>query len=102
MLVLVCHSCQNESAQYVCELCQKQGKAVGSKQLIENDDSEKSLPDVEFQNLSSDTMLLSQAPRGDGKVRDPYCFIKSCFDLSFNQILIFKLLIFNTTIFAVY
>ncbi|PNX59322.1 hypothetical protein L195_g051358, partial [Trifolium pratense] len=57
----------NESAQYVCELCQKQGKAVGSKQLIENDDSEKSLPDVEFQNLSSDTMLLSQAPRGDGK-----------------------------------
>uniref|UniRef100_A0A0R0I1K2 Rhodanese domain-containing protein n=1 Tax=Glycine max TaxID=3847 RepID=A0A0R0I1K2_SOYBN len=37
MLVLVCGSCQNESTQYVCELCQKQGKAVRSTQLIEND-----------------------------------------------------------------
>ncbi|XP_039685558.1 rhodanese-like domain-containing protein 6 isoform X3 [Medicago truncatula] len=67
MLVLVCHSCQNESALYVCELCQKQGKAVGSKQLIENDDSKKSLEGDEFPNFSSDTMFLPQMLRGDGK-----------------------------------
>ncbi|CAK8572538.1 unnamed protein product [Lathyrus sativus] len=65
MLVLVCESCQNESALYVCELCQKQGKAVGSKQLNENDDSKKSLQGVEFQDFSSDTMLLPQELRGD-------------------------------------
>ncbi|CAI8603559.1 unnamed protein product [Vicia faba] len=65
MLVLVCESCQNESALYVCELCQKQGKAVGPKQLNENDDSNKSLQGVEFLDFSSDTMLLPQELRGD-------------------------------------
>ncbi|KAL5138639.1 Rhodanese-like domain-containing protein 6 [Glycine soja] len=66
MLVLVCGSCQNESTQYVCELCQKQGKAVRSTQLIENGESKTSLPGVEFQNFSSDTtMCLPQVPRGD-------------------------------------
>jgi len=79
---------QNESALYVCELCQKQGKAVGSKQLIENDDSKKSLEGDEFQNFSSDTMFLPQVLRGDGKVCDPYFFLKPCFHMPFfNQIL---------------
>ncbi|CAK8572539.1 unnamed protein product [Lathyrus sativus] len=72
MLVLVCESCQNESALYVCELCQKQGKAVGSKQLNENDDSKKSLQGVEFQDFSSDTMLLPQELRGDGKCSENF------------------------------
>ena len=76
---------QNESTQYVCELCQKQGKAVRSTQLIENGESKTSLPGVEFQNFSSDTtMCLPQVPRGDGKFCDPYrstpcfhmCFVK--------------------------
>ncbi|KAL2993886.1 hypothetical protein AAZX31_10G137200 [Glycine max] len=72
MLVLVCGSCQNESTQYVCELCQKQGKAVRSTQLIENGESKTSLPGVEFQNFSSDTtMCLPQVPRGDGKIQGP-------------------------------
>ncbi|RDX75292.1 Rhodanese-like domain-containing protein 6, partial [Mucuna pruriens] len=65
MLVLVCGSCQKESTQYVCELCQKQGKAIRSTQLIENGESETSLPGVEFQNFSSDTLCLPQVPRGD-------------------------------------
>ncbi|KAG4907303.1 hypothetical protein AAZX31_20G085500 [Glycine max] len=65
MLVLVCGSCQNESTQYVCELCQKQGKVVRSTQLIENGESKSSLPGAEFQNFSSDTMCLPQVPRGD-------------------------------------
>ncbi|XP_027363994.1 rhodanese-like domain-containing protein 6 isoform X2 [Abrus precatorius] len=65
MLVLVCCNCQNESAQYVCELCEKQGKAVRSKQLIEDGESKTSLPGVELQNFSSDTMFLPQVPRGD-------------------------------------
>lgn len=68
---------QNESALYVCELCQKQGKAVGSKQLNENNDSKKSLQGVEFQDFSSDTTLLPQELRGDGKVCDPYFLINS-------------------------
>ncbi|CAL0320931.1 unnamed protein product [Lupinus luteus] len=65
MLVLVCHSCQNEAALYVCELCQKQGKAVRPMQLIENGESKTSLPGVDFQDFSSDTILLPQMPRGD-------------------------------------
>ena len=71
---------QNESTQYVCELCQKQGKVVRSTQLIENGESKTSLPGVEFQNFSSDTtMCLPQVPRGDGKVCDPYCSIHLAF-----------------------
>ncbi|KAK7269442.1 hypothetical protein RIF29_22168 [Crotalaria pallida] len=65
MLVLVCHSCQNEAAQYVCELCQKQGKAVSSIQLKENGKSIAPLPGVELQDFSSGTILLPQMPRGD-------------------------------------
>lgn len=74
---------QNEFAMYVCELCQKQGKAVRSKQLIENGDSETSLPGAEFQNFSSDTTLLPQVPGGDGKVCDPYRSNRSCFHMPF-------------------
>lgn len=65
MLVLVCHGCQNESALYVCELCQRQGKTVRSKQLIENGEPEPSLPDLEIHNFSSDTIVLPQVPRED-------------------------------------
>ncbi|KAL9318720.1 hypothetical protein ACSQ67_015237 [Phaseolus vulgaris] len=66
MLVLVCHSCQNESTVYVCELCQKQGKAVKSTQLIENGESKTSLSASEFHNFSSDAICLPRLPRGDG------------------------------------
>ncbi|XP_027935457.1 rhodanese-like domain-containing protein 6 isoform X2 [Vigna unguiculata] len=66
MLVLVCRSCENESTAYVCELCQKQGKAE-SAQLIENGESKTSLSGVEFNNFSSDTICLPRVPRGDGK-----------------------------------
>ncbi|KAL2325605.1 hypothetical protein Fmac_024663 [Flemingia macrophylla] len=66
MLVLVCSSCQNESsAPYICELCQKQGKAVRSTQLIENGEPKKSYPGVEFQKFSPDTMCLPQVPKVD-------------------------------------
>ncbi|XP_061361428.1 rhodanese-like domain-containing protein 6 [Gastrolobium bilobum] len=65
ILVLVCGNCQNEAAEYICELCQKQGKAVRSMQLIENGKSRTPLPVVEFQNFSSDTIFLPQMPRGD-------------------------------------
>lgn len=63
---------QNESTPYVCELCQKQGKAVRSTQLIENGESKTSMPDVDFQKFSSDTICLPQVPSGDGKVCHPY------------------------------
>ncbi|XP_020222166.1 rhodanese-like domain-containing protein 6 [Cajanus cajan] len=65
MLVLVCSSCQNESTPYVCELCQKQGKAVRLTQLIENGESKTSLPGVELQEFSSDITFLPQVPKGD-------------------------------------
>ena len=79
--VIVIH--QNEAALYVCELCQKQGKAVRSTPLIENGESKTPLPDVEFQNPSSDAILLPQMPSGDGKVRDPYCSNQPCFSQAF-------------------
>ncbi|KAJ1425530.1 Serine hydrolase FSH [Sesbania bispinosa] len=56
---------KDESAQYVCELCQKQGKAVRSQQLIENGESKPSVPGLEFHNFSSDTIFLPQVPKGD-------------------------------------
>ncbi|KAK7401102.1 hypothetical protein VNO78_12416 [Psophocarpus tetragonolobus] len=65
MLVLVCSSCQNESTPYVCELCQKQGKADRSTEFIENVESKTSLLGAEFQNFSSDTICFPQVPRED-------------------------------------
>lgn len=45
MLVLVCNSCQKKTSQYICELCQKNGKTVGSIPLIANGESQElSLP----------------------------------------------------------
>ncbi|XP_052194083.1 rhodanese-like domain-containing protein 6 [Diospyros lotus] len=41
MLVLVCYSCQRKGLQYVCELCQKNGKIVGPLPLIEEDGSKE-------------------------------------------------------------
>ncbi|CAO2832520.1 unnamed protein product [Amaranthus hypochondriacus] len=43
MLVLVCNDCQKESAQYVCELCQKYGKVAQSVQSMDNGSSEVNL-----------------------------------------------------------
>lgn len=77
MCVIVIH--QNEAAIYVCELCQKQGNAVRSMQLTET--VETLLPDVEFQNVSSDTRFSPQMPRGDGKVCDPYLSEQSLLSL---------------------
>ncbi|KOM35450.1 hypothetical protein LR48_Vigan02g160000 [Vigna angularis] len=67
MLVLVCRSCESESTVYVCELCQKQGKAE-SAQLIEIGESKTSLSGAEFNNFCSD---LPRVPRGDGKIQGP-------------------------------
>ncbi|KAG5525479.1 hypothetical protein RHGRI_031956 [Rhododendron griersonianum] len=41
MLVLVCDSCRKKRSQYICELCQKNGKTVGSIPLIENNESQE-------------------------------------------------------------
>uniref|UniRef100_A0A7C9DRD5 Rhodanese domain-containing protein n=1 Tax=Opuntia streptacantha TaxID=393608 RepID=A0A7C9DRD5_OPUST len=40
MLVLVCHDCQKENAQYVCELCEKHGKVAQSVPPVNDDSSE--------------------------------------------------------------
>ncbi|EEF49981.1 Protein C9orf97, putative [Ricinus communis] len=45
MLVLVCDGCQMKEAVYVCELCQKHGKAVGSVPLTENGQPEETMPE---------------------------------------------------------
>ncbi|KAK4282713.1 hypothetical protein QN277_014058 [Acacia crassicarpa] len=68
MLVLVCHSCQNEAAPYVCELCQQQGKAVRMMQLTETGEAETPLPEAEFQNFPLDATFSSQMPQKDGKM----------------------------------
>ncbi|RYQ89895.1 hypothetical protein Ahy_B09g096283 isoform D [Arachis hypogaea] len=65
MLVLVCHNCQNEAALYVCELCQKQGKAIQSMQLIGTGELKTPLEGAELQNSSSNATLLPQMPKGD-------------------------------------
>lgn len=74
--IIVVH--QNEAAPYVCELCQKQGKAVRSMQLIENGESKTPSPGVKFQDFSSDPILLPQMPNGDGKVCGPYRSNQPC------------------------
>eukprot|EP00257_Ricinus_communis_P012992 XP_015570326.1 rhodanese-like domain-containing protein 6 isoform X2 [Ricinus communis] len=71
MLVLVCDGCQMKEAVYVCELCQKHGKAVGSVPLTENGQPEETMPESELQSISSDNDLLSQLQLGQGKVLDP-------------------------------
>ncbi|MED6216612.1 Rhodanese-like domain-containing protein 6 [Stylosanthes scabra] len=65
MLVLVCHNCQNEAASYVCELCQKQGKAISSMQLIDNGELKTPLEGAELQNSSSNATVSPQMPKGD-------------------------------------
>ncbi|XP_057732088.1 rhodanese-like domain-containing protein 6 isoform X2 [Arachis stenosperma] len=71
MLVLVCHNCQNEAALYVCELCQKQGKAIQSMQLIDTGELKTPLEGAELQNSSSNATLSPQMPKGDGKMSGP-------------------------------
>ncbi|MED6128349.1 Rhodanese-like domain-containing protein 6 [Stylosanthes scabra] len=65
MLVLVCHNCQNEAASYVCELCQKQGKAISSMQLIDNGELKTPLEGADLQNSSSHATVSPQMPKGD-------------------------------------
>ena len=93
--IIVVH--QNESTVYVCELCQKQGKAVGSTQLIENGESKT--PGVEFQKFSSDSICLPQVPREDGKVCDPYRSTCLAFTLILSNL---SLLMDNFTIITLY
>ncbi|GMH10417.1 hypothetical protein Nepgr_012258 [Nepenthes gracilis] len=49
MLVLVCNECQKESAQYVCELCQRRVKGLESLPSVDIDNSEANvICDVQF------------------------------------------------------
>ncbi|KAJ6306028.1 hypothetical protein OIU78_021371 [Salix suchowensis] len=66
MLVLVCDSCREEEAVYVCELCQKHGKVVESN-VAENGEQQDILPQVQLKTISSDTILSPQLPRGTGE-----------------------------------
>ncbi|XP_062143267.1 rhodanese-like domain-containing protein 6 [Alnus glutinosa] len=62
MLVLVCDSCRIEGALYVCELCLKHGKAVGSVASNENGKTQAISSEVELKTVSSDTKLTSELP----------------------------------------
>ncbi|KAJ7977847.1 Rhodanese-like domain-containing protein 6 [Quillaja saponaria] len=70
MLVLVCGSCLKEGATYVCELCKKHGKGVGSMGTVEVVESKQISPDVELSTVSPDTKLSSQMSWRHG-VRSP-------------------------------
>ncbi|KAF5463304.1 hypothetical protein F2P56_019226 [Juglans regia] len=63
MLVLVCGSCrvQKEKPLYVCELCQKHGKGVGSVPSIENGETQAGSSE-ELKTVFSDTELSRQVP----------------------------------------
>ncbi|GAV85729.1 Rhodanese domain-containing protein/FSH1 domain-containing protein [Cephalotus follicularis] len=54
MLVLVCDSCRIEGDLYVCELCQKYGKAVGLSSCSEESNPQNIAPEIEFETVSSD------------------------------------------------
>ncbi|XP_057493087.1 rhodanese-like domain-containing protein 6 isoform X3 [Actinidia eriantha] len=68
MLVLVCDCCQKKSTQYICELCQINGKPVDSIPLIENDEPpELSIPIEPEAVLTSDNAAFSpQIPWSNG------------------------------------
>ncbi|XP_065854508.1 rhodanese-like domain-containing protein 6 isoform X2 [Euphorbia lathyris] len=65
MLVLVCPSCQKKEAAFVCELCQKHGKIVGSAPASENGISE-TMPGNELKCISSNDVLSCQMLQGQG------------------------------------
>ncbi|KAA8536723.1 hypothetical protein F0562_029201 [Nyssa sinensis] len=68
MLVLVCNSCQEKNSLYVCEICQKNGKQVGSVPLIKNDVSEQASTPIELEEVSTSehTALSPQLPWRNG------------------------------------
>lgn len=70
MLVLVCSTCQNSSEEYVCELCQKNGKQCCQKSPRQDCQTELELSESsEFGNPPiSNQIANSKNPRSNGKV----------------------------------
>jgi hypothetical protein len=62
------HGLQIEGALYVCELCLKHGKSVGSVATSENGKTQAVSSEVELKTVSPDTKLSSQLPWSHGKV----------------------------------
>lgn len=61
------HGQQKEKSLYVCELCQKHGKGVGSVPSIENGKTQAVLSE-ELKTVFSDTELSRQVSWSHGKV----------------------------------
>lgn len=69
-----CLNCilQKKGSQYICELCQKNGKTVGSIPLIENNESQELFIPNEPEGVptSDHTGFSPQLPWRNGKVGD--------------------------------
>lgn len=68
MLVLVCDTCRMEGAQYVCELCRKHGKSIGSSPVSEDSKMKVTSPQIELKNVSSESTVSPQMPWRNGIV----------------------------------
>ncbi|XP_031266413.1 rhodanese-like domain-containing protein 6 isoform X1 [Pistacia vera] len=62
MLVLVCDNCRKQGDLYVCELCQKHGKTVGSIPLIEESKSRVTSLPIELKSVSTGPLSSPQLP----------------------------------------
>lgn len=59
---------QMEGAQYICELCQKHGKSIGSTPISEDSKMKVTSLQIELKNVSSDSTVSPQMPWRHGKV----------------------------------
>lgn len=59
---------QMEGAQYVCELCRKHGKSIGSSPVSEDSKMKVTSPQIELKNVSSESTVSPQMPWRNGKV----------------------------------
>ncbi|KAK6288527.1 hypothetical protein POUND7_000068 [Theobroma cacao] len=62
MLVLICDGCQLKSDAYVCELCQKHCKEIGSFPSVEDSEPEALLDQSDLKTVCSDPIISSQLP----------------------------------------
>ncbi|OMO86291.1 hypothetical protein CCACVL1_09688 [Corchorus capsularis] len=66
MLILVCDSCRIKSDAYVCELCQKHHKGIGSIPDVEGSELEGVMDQSDLRTVPSNTIISSQLPSRHG------------------------------------
>ncbi|XVF05930.1 hypothetical protein REPUB_Repub06bG0004300 [Reevesia pubescens] len=68
MLVLICDSCRIKRDAYVCELCQKHRKEIGSISSVEDSELGAVLDQNDMKTVCSDSIISTQLPSRYGTV----------------------------------